>query len=228
MTTKVSIRGYIVPDNDKWIYDWMGLEATCPADVSKALADAGGEAVTVEINSGGGEISAGSEMYTALRGYEGEAEIPVMGYAHSAASVVAMARRCLMSPTSMMMVHNVSSGADGDYHEMDKTSEQLQTANRALASAYMAKSGMTQDEALAMMDRTTWMTAEDAVKNGLVDGVLFENQQPTALYNGTPGLPTEAVNKIRGLVKRPQDHNTNQTNILSAKLKLLNLGGTEV
>lgn len=225
----ISIRGYIVPNDDKWIYDFLGYDSVSPADIAAALQQAAGRPVTVEINSLGGEISAGSEIYSLLRGYAGDVEIHVLGNACSAASVVAMARRCLMAPTAMMMVHNVSTGAEGDYHVMDDASGRLQTANRALASAYMAKSGMTEKEALDMMDATTWLTAQDAVERGLVDGVLFDppaGAETAPLYNGLPGIPREALDKIRNLVPHPQRPG-GDADFLRAKYEFLKLGGNK-
>ena len=50
-----------------------------------------------------------------------------------------MAGNSEISPTAMVMIHNVSTVAGGDYHDMDKTSDTLKQANRAMASAYVAK-----------------------------------------------------------------------------------------
>ena len=57
------------------------------------------------------------------------------------------------------MIHNVTSGGVGDYHDMDKISEILKTANESLANAYEGKTGISRDEILDMMDKETWLTA---------------------------------------------------------------------
>ena len=36
----INIRGDIVGNDDKWIYDWFGMEATCPKDVKDILQTA--------------------------------------------------------------------------------------------------------------------------------------------------------------------------------------------
>ena len=149
---KISIRGTIVADEDKWIYDWFGIHATSPADVHKAIAEANGQELEVEINSGGGDVIAGNEIYTALRMYKGKVTNIIVGMAASAASYIASARNCIMTPVGLYMIHNASGGARGDYHVMDKESEILQTVNRAITAAYMEKTSMTQEELLALMD----------------------------------------------------------------------------
>lgn len=83
---KIEVKGPIIRNSEKWIYEWFGMEATCPKDIGNAIAEANGEPITVEINSGGGDVFAGSEIYTALRAYSGDVEIHIVGLAASAAS----------------------------------------------------------------------------------------------------------------------------------------------
>ena len=207
---KLKIHGDIVPNDDKWIYDWLELEATAPADVEKAIeACADGETLDVEISSGGGQIFAGSQIYTALRGYKkGPLTISVTGLAASAASVIAMAGRCEMAPTALMMIHNVSTAARGDYREMEHTAEVLRTANEAIAAAYREKTGMDRDKLFEMMDRETWITAERAVELGFADGILGEEKGTEPLAAAAIGLTLSAgcVEKLRGIVKNKADN----------------------
>lgn len=223
---KIKVSGSIIPNGDKWIYDYFEEDSTCPRDIADALEKANGQPVDVEINSGGGNIFAGSEIYTALRAYGGGVNVYVVGLAASAASVIAMAGKCQMSPTAMMMVHNVSSYAEGDYRDMDHQSEVLQQANKTIAAAYVAKTGMSESEALDLMDKETWLTAQQAVDKKLVDGVMFENLQLVASY-GSRMIPHSVLEKVRNTVKNPLE---NEADILmqktaQAKFNLLKLGG---
>jgi ATP-dependent Clp protease protease subunit len=224
---RIDVKGTIVPNDDKWIYEWLEYDATCPNDVIKAIDQANGEPLEVYINSGGGDIFAGSEIYSSLRSYQGEVNIHVVGFAASAASVIACAGKSDITPTAMFMVHNVSGEARGDYHDLDKGSEILQTANRSIAAAYMAKTGMSEQEALAMMDQETWLTAQQAVDKGLIDKIAEnQNLRLVAAYQ-TPLIPQSVIDKVRNIVKNP----LNEAGILTtekaqAKLNLLKLGGT--
>ena len=196
---KIEIKGTIVPDDDAWVYQYFGINAVYPQAVKKAIEDAAGQDLEVEINSGGGDVFAGSEIYTALRSYDGKVTIRIVGFAGSAASVIAMAGYSEMSPTAQMMVHNVSSYASGDNRDMAHMAEVLASANRALAAAYVAKSGMDEATALAMMDHETWLTAEKAKELKLVDAVMFETAQPVQLEAGyqTDLLPRAVINKVK-------------------------------
>lgn len=195
----IEINGVIISSDDKWIYDLFGIPAVCPADVKDKLAEANGEAVTVTINSDGGEIFAASEIYENLRNYPGNLTIKVVGLAASAASVIACAGYSEIAPTAMLMVHNVSAyGVCGDYRVMDKESETLQKANKAIAAAYTTKTGKPLDEVLKIMDKETWITADEAVEMGLIDKIseAKNNYKLVAAY-GSGLLPRAVIDKMK-------------------------------
>ena len=181
---EIDVRGDIVVNDDKWIYDWMEWDSTCPDDVKSALQTMpAGEKLVVNINSGGGSVMAGQEIYSLLHGRQ-DVEIHIQSLAGSAASVIAMANTCKMSPVATIMIHNVSmSGASGDYHDMQKNAEILKTMNSALAEAYVAKTGKTKDEILKMMDKETWITAGQALEMGFIDEVEeLQTQITNSIY----------------------------------------------
>lgn len=206
---KIDVKGVIVSNADEWIYDLFGIDNTSPATFEKALNDANGEDLDIDINSGGGDVFAGSEIYSAIRSYPGKVNIHVVGLAASAASVIACAGHSDIAPTAQMMVHNVSTRTDGNYHDMNKASKDLKQADRAIAAAYVEKSGMSEQDALDLMDAETWLTAQDAVDYGLIDEIAgSKNTQPsngeTPLLTASAGgmLPPSVINTMQ---KRRQE-----------------------
>lgn len=193
----VDIKGPIINSDDQWIYDWFEIEATSPKMVHEAIKEANGEQLDIYINSGGGDVFAGSEIYSAIREYPGEVRIHVVGIAASAASVIMCAGWADASPTATIMVHNVSSWADGDYHDMDKASEMLQQANRSIAAAYVAKTGRPESEMLKMMDKETWLTAEDALEKGLIDSIAQTQNKTTMVASVEKLIPPEIIKKMQ-------------------------------
>lgn len=207
---KIDIRGDIIPSDYKWYYDWLGMESTCTRDVTRVLDRmVAGDEVDVYINSPGGVIDVGSEIYTLLRqkSETNPVNIYITGQACSAASIIACASHCAMSPTALMMVHCVSSGISGNHNDMEHMAEVLRTADRALCTAYTAKTGMTEEEALEMMEQETWLTAKQAKERGLVDEIIFENKEDdnlplVASIGGLFTLPTEEqLAKARKMMK---------------------------
>lgn len=174
MKYRINIKGVMIPNDYKWYYDWFGADSTAPKDVTDVLKNVQpGDEVEVMINSPGGIIDVGSEIYTMLRQCAADVKIYITGQACSAASIVAMAGYCEMSPTALMMVHCVSSGTEGNHSDMEHMAETLRTADNALSTAYVAKSGMSQEEALEMMEHETWLTADQAKEKKLIDKVMF-------------------------------------------------------
>ena len=181
---EIDVRGDIIGNDDKWIYDWLEWDSTCPNDIKNALQTMPtGDKLIVNVNSGGGSVMAGQEIYSLLHGRQ-DVEIHIQSLAGSAASVIAMANTCKMSPVATIMIHNVSmSGASGDYHDMQKNAEILKTMNSALAEAYIAKTGKTKDEILKMMDKETWITAGQALEMGFIDEVEeLQTQITNSIY----------------------------------------------
>ena len=80
----IPISGSIVPDDDVWIYNLFGIPCTSPKAVKKELQEANGEEVTIEINSGGGDLFAGNEIYYAIHEYKGQTTADITGLAASA------------------------------------------------------------------------------------------------------------------------------------------------
>lgn len=211
MPKVIDIKGPIITNDDKWIYDWFGVASCCPADIRLQLDDvADDEGVQVVINSSGGDIFAASEIYDMLA--ESKATIKVI-FAASAASYVACACTSEIVPTGMLMIHNVSSYAAGDYNDMAHESDVLLKASKAVATAYRLKTGMSEDELIGLMDKETWLTADEAVEKGFIDKVAEYAEKPkevklAASLNGL--IPDTIIKQMRS-----------EKTQLTAKLELL-------
>lgn len=226
---KIKIKGTIIPNDYKWLYDLFEIEATCPGDVSGIIDKANGEALDVEINSGGGDVWSGSEIYTALKSYAGNVVVNIMGFAGSAASVIAMGGKTVrISPTAQIMIHNVSNSASGDYRDMQHMAGVLENYNKSIANAYILKTGMVEADLLALMNKETWLNAQQSKEMGFVDEILFDTENKlVAAGAGVMIFPPGVVNKLRNLIKVPQISNTDQS-LQQARLNFLKLKGEQI
>lgn len=224
---RVNVYGSIIPNDYKWYFDYFEEDSTCPRDINNAIEEANGDELEVYINSPGGIIEAGSEIYTMLRAYKGDVKIYIVGEACSSASIVAMARHCEMSPTALMMVHCVSSGVQGNHNAMEKMADVLKTADDALSNAYVDKTGKSKKEILSMMEAETWLTAEKAKELGLIEGIMFENNEPLRLTASNLQLPSEEkMNKVKEMIKEQSVNNDASAFLIQkSKLSLLGLKG---
>ena len=146
-------------------------------DVTPALfrdeLNAGQGNITVWINSPGGDCVAAAQIYNMLMDYKGDVTVKIDGIAASAASVIAMAgTKVLMSPVSMMMIHNPATIAFGDTAEMQKAINMLSEVKESIMNAYEVKTGMSRTKISHLMDAETWMDAHKAVELGFADDVL--------------------------------------------------------
>ena len=146
-------------------------------DVTPALfreeLNAGTGNITVWINSPGGDCVAAAQIYNMLMDYKGDVTVKIDGIAASAASVIAMAgTKVLMSPVSMMMIHNPATIAFGDTAEMQKAIEMLASVKDSIMNAYEIKTGMSRTKISHLMDAETWMDAHKAVELGFADDIL--------------------------------------------------------
>ena len=164
---ELDINGVISQD------DWWGDEVT-PAAFKKALAGMGN--ITVRINSPGGDVMAGAEIYSALLEHRlngrGKVTVVVTALAASAASVIAMAGdEILMSPVAYMMIHNPWSVTFGDAHDMRHEAKVLDEIREGLITAYERKTGKDREALRRMLDQETWMSATTCVEEGFADGI---------------------------------------------------------
>lgn len=204
MAKKIQIKGAIIPNNNQWIYDWYEMDATSPKkvkDILDSIED--NDDLEIEVNSPGGSVFAGSEIYTILRGYtKGNITINIVGTACSAAAFISSIpnAKCYISPTASIMWHRTSVGyCGGNTEDIAKVQNMLNSGDKAVANAFVAKTGKSMNEALEIMSKETWYSAQDAVAIGLADGIMFEQgQQGINIYNSFANglIPEEIINKM--------------------------------
>lgn len=108
-----------------------------------------------------------------LTDYKGNVTVKIDGIAASAASVIAMAgTQVLVSPVSMLMIHNPATMAFGDHAEMQKAIDMLGEVKESIINAYERKTHLSRAKLSHLMDAETWMNANMAVELGFADGFI--------------------------------------------------------
>lgn len=152
-------------------------------DITPALfkeeLNAGTGNITVWINSPGGDCIAAAQIYNMLMDYKADVTVKIDGIAASAASVIAMAgTKVLVSPVSMIMIHNPATIAFGDTQEMAKAIDMLSEVKESIINAYEIKTGLPRLKLSRLMDAETWMDANKAVELGFADCLMTRAQAP--------------------------------------------------
>ncbi|TWG97012.1 Protease subunit of ATP-dependent Clp proteases [Ochrobactrum sp. J50] len=150
---------------------WTGGGVTA-SRISAALRSIGNKDITVRINSPGGDMFEGIAIYNLLRAHPAKVTVEVLGWAASAASIIAMAGDVIrMGLGSFMMVHNAWGVVIGNRHDMREAASLFDEFDVALADIYHARTGMDRIGIERLMDAETFMTAAQAVEYGFADAV---------------------------------------------------------
>ncbi|MBU7554451.1 Clp protease ClpP [Pediococcus ethanolidurans] len=223
MTVKIPIKGEVMDSDWGTILDNVGIANVNPASFQKALNDANGDDVELDIASSGGIVESAAEIASLIHDYSGKVTTVVQGAAYSAASVIAVSGDVVkMAPTSLMMIHRASTQSAGNTNDLSHDATMLATVDKALSAAYQAKTGKSQEEVLNLMNNETWLTAQDAVDQGFADEVQ-ENDKELAVTNSlSPLISKQAIEKLKALsTAKIDDVKNSHQSILNNKLKIL-------
>lgn len=171
----INLRGELW-DNDSAdiLRYWGWRDLTCPSDIAAALEQAGGEDVTILINSPGGDMTVGAEIRSMLRRYQGKTTALFQGYGASAATLaVSGCTEITSEPGALLCYHNPSTAAVGDYQDMAYASESLRNARDCILEMYTArKASKSREELIALMDKNIFISPSQALEYGLLDKIV--------------------------------------------------------
>ena len=188
--TVLRLYGPIGPwDADRYI----GAEA-----VASALARVSTPAVRARIQSPGGSAVEGFAIYQQLRTWPGRVITQVDGMAASAAGLVflAGAERLVPKSGALVMLHEarllmLAGGAKGELRKVaDETIDLLEKFDAEIAAIVAERSGMSESEAAAAIEKTTWYRPAEALGSGIATGQL------PAGASVAPGIRPGARNQL--------------------------------
>lgn len=185
------LAGYIVDDDAAEMYRWYGTTVCCPNDIRQMIADMPpGETLELEINSPGGSVSAGYEMYSVLRAATCPTKAEIQSIAASAASVAMLGCDTVTAtPVAQVVIHLPMTSTNGNQIDHQRSIQALDSLTESILNAYEIKCGgkKTRAELRQMMRVETWMPVQDALAAGIVDQIL---------YDDTGMLAAQAVNSV--------------------------------
>ena len=201
----VRLNGQIIADEWAWVYEFFQIPYACPKQLRDALDElSDGEGLIVEINSPGGSVWAGFEMYGILRGCRRETEAHIVALAASAATTVMIAcDRVLASPVAQIMIHQPSADPGGAVNNEGarELMQFLDSIKASILNGYELKCGgkTSRRKLEQLVDASTWMPAQDAIVLGLVDGLLDAEQDAEESLAVSAGKVTGVQNAAAGV-----------------------------
>lgn len=142
-----------------------------------ALAGASDAPIEVYVNSPGGHVESGDTIHDMIRFVDGQAPITMIGtgWVASAGALIYAAgaperRVCL--PNTRFLLHQPMGGVRGPATDIDIEAREIIKMRERLNRIFARETGQTYEKVARDTDRNYWMSAEEAVKYGLVNRIV--------------------------------------------------------
>ena len=170
ISNEVTDKGYVLTLSGRVSKNyWEDDDNICVETIDNELKDVEGD-ITIRLNSGGGDVFEGIEIYNYLKSLDNKVIIEVTALAASAASIIAMAGdEIKMCTGSTMMVHEASTLAWGNKADIQKVLNSLETIDDSINSIYAERTGADKEVVAGWIENETWFTADEAIEVGLAD-----------------------------------------------------------
>ena len=176
--------------------------------------------ITVWINSPGGDCVAAAQIYNMLMDYKGDVTVKIDGIAGA---------KVLVSPVSMLMIHNPMTAAFGNSDEMQKAIEMLSSVKDSIINAYEIKTGLSRAKLSHLMDAETWMDANKAVELGFADEIMQRNSESEEVPTPAVSMLYSKANVVNSLMEKiaakcaitPKSNRTQKADDLMDRLNLI-------
>ena len=137
------------------------------ADVAEMVAL--GEPLEVHIDSKGGDLFAGLDIFNMLQEHKADVQVFIDGVAGSIASVIALggSSKPFISSTGSIVIHNAhSDNIEGNHNDLRRVADSLEKYSEIVAKIYAKKTRLSNAEALSLMNNETVMNSKDAIELG--------------------------------------------------------------
>ena len=195
-----------------------------------ATAENAVDTLEIEINSPGGSIFDGYDIYNeimSLRDRGVMVTATVTGMAASMASVICMACDVVrMVPHGRMMIHEASNGVRGNAEDLRKAADLLDSISADIANIYAKRTGMDVSSVREMMKAETWMTAEECLSKGFINEIFdirAKGPTPTAMSLLAKLFPgNDEVSKLEASIA---ENDSLRAELSAAEAKITELSG---
>lgn len=203
----VELYGEIVSDDWVWLYELFGIPCCCPKQVRDAIKKLPeGEELILEINSPGGDVWAGFEIFGMLQACRSDTEAHIISLAASAATTVMCGCDVVLaSPVAQIMIHQPAAYVE-EYVDNDGAQHlknYLDSVKASILNGYVIKSAgkASRKRFEQLVDDSTWMPVQTALELGLIDGYLDLDDDAAAAIAADGGL---RVSNAAGISPAPK------------------------
>lgn len=196
------------------------------------LIDSGIIDLDLYLNSGGGSVFDANEIANQIKRFTGDRRLQVGALCASAATTILTAfekAKTKCAKNANFMLHNPTTGVHGEAKDMRSATELLDNVKEQILDEYETRMTLSRKKISVKMDNTWWLTAKQAVKEGLISSIddAINNSMPqdtAEVFNkyGYDHIP-EVLNKLLTPNKPVEKTDPKQEILNSIKLKMKNL-----
>lgn len=137
-----------------------------------------GQPIVFVINSPGGSVDAGFAVWDQIKMISSPLTTVVTGLAASMGSVLSLCAvpgRRFATPHARIMIHQPSIGGTitGQATDLDIHAREILKTKARIIDVYVEATGQSREVIEKAIDRDMWMSANEAIEFGLLDGILF-------------------------------------------------------
>lgn len=190
------------------ITSWPWLNSDVSAyDIKQAINDIKAKNIDVFINSYGGEVAEALAIAAALNRHSAKVHTYCDGFACSAATIIfAAGDDRTMDPLSLLMIHNCMSYVGyANTEELLKAAEDNEKINQSSIKAYMRVVNVSEEEIKDLMNKETWLSAEEAVNIGLATGIAETEESEAVQQSARKAIRDKLLQKAKQEGDEPDD-----------------------
>lgn len=189
-----------------YIYGEVGKQVTLDSVLKEITPKA--TSYVVHIHSPGGDVFEGYAIYNALKNTGKEIEVRIEGVcasiAMSIASVASPGKR-FANTKSSLMIHDPSfQNISGTESELRTAADLLKQIKSQFLTEWATKTGLSDQKLSEMYSQTTWMTPEQALELGFIDGVQ-ESLKAVAYADFKKYNQMQDKKEIKGMIEKLSD-----------------------
>lgn len=187
------------------MYPWMDSVRNLRDELSKES----NEDLEININSPGGIITLGIELFNRAKRYPGNIKMNIMGQAASMATYFALAGdEVVVEENSIFMIHNAQGIAIGDYKTMQKMTNLLDAMTNLIALKYVERTGKDMKLMREKMDDGTYFFGKEIKDFGFADTII-KSKKPKKKAEAK----AEALIEITSCLDEMKKHEVNESDM---------------
>lgn len=192
----------------------------------KSISDIQNSEIIVNIRSTGGDVNDALLIYEALSSTGADITTRCYGYTASAATIIAQAAsegKREIAQEALYLIHNSICSTEGNSEELEERVELLKKTDSRLAKLYATRANRSEEEFSALMSenggRGRWLTAEEALKEALVDRIISKESRSTE--SSTPqALISRGWANLKRIISKESTHlPSDENNVLHFDLE---------